>query len=119
MFSSTPEVSSDSHLRKAFPLELDLRYLMLYGAHLGQMGSGKTLNISSRQVQFTADRSLGVGAPVRLSIAWPALLNGNCPLQLVVCGCIVRSEQKFTHLLTIEQHEFRTRSESRASEELR
>jgi hypothetical protein len=116
MSSPSLEVGPDRRLQKAFRIELNLHYALLYGTQLGQMGSGKTLHISRSEVRFTAEGPLAVGTPLTLCLAWPALLNGECPLQLVVYGCIARSEEKAGHLLKIEHYEFRTASPKRTSE---
>ena len=44
---------------------------------------------------------------MELSISWPVLLHNVAPLQLVVCGRIVRSDGKRTAIRMV-QHEFRT-----------
>ena len=47
------------------------------------------------------------GAFVELSIAWPALLENRCPLQLIGFGRVLRSAAGKV-ASTIEQYEFRT-----------
>jgi hypothetical protein len=47
------------------------------------------------------------GAYIEVSIAWPALLENRCPLQLVGFGRVLRSSERTT-ASTLEQYEFRT-----------
>ena len=39
---------------------------------------------------------------------WPVLLDGSCPLKLVVFGKVVRNDERIT-AIAADQHEFRTR----------
>src|SRR5512140_3348023 len=72
-------------------------------------GSGTTLNMGSGGVAFTADQQLAPGAFVELSVSWPALLAGDCPMRLIVLGRIVRCTG-FKAVCTVDKHEFRTQS---------
>jgi hypothetical protein len=64
--------------------------------------------MSSSGLSFTADRPLSIGQKLDLSIDWPARIDGDVQLQLVVSGVVVRSSAALT-ALRIERHEFRTR----------
>ncbi len=44
---------------------------------------------------------------MELSISWPALLNDNCPMKLMVFGRVVRCGNNVA-ASTIEKYEFRT-----------
>ena len=72
-----------------------------------QVGSGETLNMSSRGVLFTTESTLVAGELVELAVSWPALLNGVLPLKLVVQGRLVRIEEKQA-AIAIERYEFKT-----------
>lgn len=73
-----------------------------------ESGTGKTLDISSGGVLFETTQQLRPGKRVELSVNWPALLNGGCPLKFVAFGRVVRAEATWA-AMHIEQYEFRTR----------
>jgi PilZ domain len=73
------------------------------------MGVGKTLNISSSGVLFTAGHDLALGTRLEVSISWPAQLNDRCLLNLVARGRVVRRDEGQL-ALQIQQYEFRTQS---------
>jgi hypothetical protein len=66
-----------------FPIEREVRYKTLSQRAEVIQGAGKTLNISSSGVLFTADHELPVGTRLEVSISWPAQLNEKCLLNLV------------------------------------
>ena len=107
-----------SHQR--YPLQLEMEYKLLTRGAAGRSGSGSTLNISSGGVLFAADGSLPSGSAIELMLSWPCLLEGVCPLKLVMRGQIVRCEGNEVAIAT-RHHEFRTagargaRSQSSAS----
>jgi hypothetical protein len=72
-----------------------------------RLGLGKTLNVSSGGVLFEANESLPAGSSIELLMQWPFLLEGVCPLKLVIHGSVVRSDNKGVAVRT-KQHEFRT-----------
>jgi hypothetical protein len=90
-----------------FQLTLEVRYSVL-GRVPVETGSGRTIDMSSSGLRFTADRSLATGQRLDVSIDWPVLLDGGVQLQLIVSGMIVRSTGTET-AVRIERHEFRTR----------
>lgn len=71
-------------------------------------------NISRGGVFINAEEKLSEGRPVRLTIDWPAALDGRCPLSLVVFGRVVRRQKKGA-AICIERYEFRLRPRSRAA----
>jgi len=93
--------------KKRFVMEREIRYRVLEQDKIVAVGSGKTLNLSSNGVAFVTDHELPIGAFIELSIAWPALLENRCPLQLIGFGRVLRSANG-TVASTIEQYEFRT-----------
>ena len=110
------EIQDDSVLRNSererrnkrrFQIEQDVRYKMLYGQRIAETGNGKTMNISSGGVWFTTESMLTAGMPVEISMTWPVLLNDNCPMKLMIYGCVVRSNEKGA-AVAIERYEFRT-----------
>jgi len=94
-------------LRYRFPIRQDVRYQCQNGSN-PTSGTGKTLEISSREVRFTTQHALEVGEPVELAVDWPALLDNTCLMKLFIHGCVVESAPG-SAAIRIERHEFRTR----------
>jgi hypothetical protein len=88
-------------------MEREIRYRVLEQDKIIAAGTGKTFNLSSSGVEFAAGRDLPAGTFIELSIAWPALLENRCPLQLIGFGRVLRSSEGRV-ATTIEQYEFRT-----------
>jgi hypothetical protein len=95
--------------KKRFHIERPVRYRSLYGAALGQVGSGRAMDLSSNGIWMETEDELRVGDPLELLIDWPAQLNGLVPLQLVTAGCVVRVAGNHC-AVSVERYEFRTRS---------
>jgi len=81
---------------------------MRYGRVVNN-GEGRTLNLSSGGALIECDVALPKGLEIELSIAWPAMLDGNVALSLVTVGNIVRNTVTRT-AVAFSQHYFRTRS---------
>ena len=90
-----------------FPIESALRYKLMEGKAIQLAGQGRTLNMSSGGILFTADARLTAGYRVELSVDWPAQLNETCGLKLVALGKIVRTDAE-TAAIHIEKYDFRT-----------
>jgi len=101
--------NSERRRSSRFPIERELRYKTLSQRSEIINGTGKTLNISSSGVLFTAAHELPVGTRLEVSISWPAQLNERCLLNLVARGRITRQEEGQL-ALQIQQYEFRTQS---------
>jgi hypothetical protein len=97
----------EQRAKKRFVMEREIRYRVLEQDKIIAVGNGKTLNLSSSGVAFVTENDLPVGAFIELSIAWPALLENRCPLQLIGFGRVLRSSGG-TVASTIAQYEFRT-----------
>jgi hypothetical protein len=93
--------------KRRFRIEQEVRYKMLYGQRIAETGVGKTVNVSSGGLWFTAENTLTAGMPVELSMNWPVLLNDSCPMKLMIYGCVIRSSGKGA-AVAIERYEFRT-----------
>jgi PilZ domain len=91
-----------------FPLTLEVRYAVLGHGGPAETGTGRTIDLSSSGLSFTAERPLETGQRIDVSIDWPVLLGGGVQLQLIMSGQVVRSNGSAT-ALQIERHEFRTR----------
>jgi hypothetical protein len=94
---------------KRFPLTLEMRYSATDGRGPEAPGSGRTIDVSSSGLTFTADRKLAAGQKLDVSIDWPVALDGGVQLQLILSGVVVQTDGTTT-ALRIQRHEFRTRS---------
>jgi hypothetical protein len=97
-----------------FPIEREVRYKVLNKRSSEETGDGKTINISSSGVLFTADHMLLPGRRMELAISWPAQLNNKIALKLVARGRVVRFEGGKA-AIEIQQYEFRTQSTAAAA----
>ena len=91
-----------------FPVNLDVRYRVVGLRGPAENGSGRTIDMSSSGLKFTADRPLSIGQTLDLSIDWPVLLGEGVQLQIVTSGVVVRSAGAVT-ALRIGRHQFKTR----------
>jgi len=91
-----------------FAIELDARYQCARGTRISVVGIGKTLEISSREVQFTTQHLLKQGEKVRVALEWPVLLDNTCHMRLEICGPVIQSGPG-TAAVKIVRWEFRTR----------
>jgi hypothetical protein len=89
-------------------VSLEVRYIIAGRRGPVETGSGRTIEMSSSGLSFTADRPLLVGQNLDVSIDWPARLDDDVQLQVVVSGVVVRTDGAVI-ALRIERHEFRTR----------
>jgi hypothetical protein len=94
-----------------FRIEQEIRYRLLDRKNGNRSGSGRTLDMSSGGVFFTANEPLPEGKRVELAVDWPARLDGRCALKFVVTGRVVRT-QAGAAAVAIERYEFRTRGSS-------
>ena len=101
-------LSPDRRSSVRFPVNLELRYSVVGHRRPAETGSGRTIDMSSSGLSFTADRPLSVGQTLDLSIDWPVLLGEGVQLQLVTSGVVVRSAGVVI-ALRIGRPEFRTR----------
>jgi hypothetical protein len=93
---------------------LEFRYRVLSAdGRPGRCGTGRTSDISSTGVHVSTVRRLPLGKGVELSISWPLLLDGQCPLNLVVTGTVVRAEDTCA-AIRIYRYKYKTRQRSDA-----
>ena len=97
----------DQRLNRRYPIALEIEYKLLRKGRVERLGLGRTLNVSSGGVLFEANESLPAGSSIEILMQWPFLLEGVCPLKLVIHGSVVRSDSKRIAVRT-KQHEFRT-----------
>ena len=70
-------------------------------------GTGAVVDISSKGLSFRGQTVLPAGVCILASLAWPARLNDQCPLQLVVEGRVIRTDGTVA-IMSILRYEFRT-----------
>ena len=97
----------DQRSNRRYPISLEIEYKVLRKGRVERLGLGRTLNISSGGVLFEAREDLPTGSSVELLMQWPFLLEGVCPLKLVIQGTVVRSDGKGVAVRS-KHHEFRT-----------
>ena len=100
-------IAGDRRGDRRYEIRLEARWKLVRRRRVLDSGSGRTLDFSSGGVLFETGRRLPVGLNVELSVSWPVLLHNVAPLQLVVCGRIVRSDGNRVAIRML-QHEFRT-----------
>ena len=103
--SAVAAIEDDRRARVRFPLALQLSYRSV--SPEGTVGAGRTLNVSSAGILFTAQHELPVGMTLELTIQWPVLLENSLPLQVRLFGTTVRASGDQA-VLKIDKHEFRT-----------
>lgn len=96
----------DSAGRPRFPLRFPLSFSTVPVP--ATIGCGETLAISSKELFFTTDHPFQVGQQLRVAMEWPAHLNHDVPLQLIVTGHVTANDARGASL-AIAHHEFRTR----------
>ena len=101
------KLSLEQRSHQRFPIELEVEYRLLTKGRSQPRGAGKTRNISSGGVLFEALGSAPQGSSIELMLSWPFLLEGVCPLRLVMRGRIVRSDMRGVAIQS-NYHEFRT-----------
>ena len=97
----------DQRLNRRYPITLEIEYKLLRKGRVERLGLGRTLNVSSGGVLFEANETLPAGSSIEVLMQWPFLLEGVCPLKLVIHGSVVRSDSKRIAVRT-KHHEFRT-----------
>ena len=104
---NTDRSKEDRRGADRFPIEREVRYKVLNKKNMDEMGTGKTVNMSSSGILFKAEHLLLPGKRLEVSINWPAQLNNKTPLKLVARGRIIRFEDGGA-AMEIQQYEFRT-----------
>jgi hypothetical protein len=107
---ATEPLCFDQRLHKRYPITLDVQFTLPKDRRK-RVGRATTINISSGGVLLAISDSLPSDRLIELAIDWPLLLNGVCPLRLVIRGCIVRHDGNGV-AVKAWYHEFRTASVS-------
>ena len=103
-----PVVVADRRATSRFPLISEVSYKYKAGKVMGA-GVGQCVNIGSGGVLFTTTGRLPIGRTVEVSLNWPALLDGSCPLKFIASGPVVRADEG-SAAIRIDRYEFRTRA---------
>jgi hypothetical protein len=100
--------ATDRRTRLRFPLSAELRY-QISGRGRGEptRGTGIADNISSKGLAFYADGPVERGMRLSVSLAWPAKLDNQCTLRLVLEGTVLRTQGNLV-VIVVERSEFRT-----------
>lgn len=105
----------DRRRRLRFALDTGLRYEVAGRCGAEPIkGDGQVLDISSRGIAFFADRPLERNQRVKVSMDWPAKLDNQTRLRLVLEGVILRTRKNLV-VINIEHPEFRTAGKSAAA----
>lgn len=97
----------DPRAHRRYPVSLNVTYKLLNKGRVERVGSGQTLDVSSGGACFECADTLPAEGAIELVINWPCLLEGVCPLKLVMRGRIVRVDGRRI-AVQAQQHEFRT-----------
>lgn len=97
-------VEGEERATPRYPIALKLRYHI--PSHDLQ-GQGTTLRVGRSAVLFMCNEKLRLDYPITLVINWPVLLDGVCPLNLLIRGYTVAQEAERVEV-RIHTHEFRT-----------
>jgi hypothetical protein len=89
-----------------FPLNMPVKFRSTSGG-APHSGTGVVVDISSRGLSLHSETSFKSGTQVTASLSWPARLDGECMLQLLIEGRVLRAEAP-TLVISIDRHEFRT-----------
>jgi hypothetical protein len=100
-------INGDRRYNRRYDIPLELRWKRIRRGKVMEVGTGKTVDLSSSGILFRAEQSLPLGARIELSVAWPVLVDNFPRLQLIVSGIVVRSTGNQNAIRMI-QHEFRT-----------
>lgn len=98
---------TDPRAHHRYPLELDVEYKLLNKGRVELVGSGRTLNVSSGGACFESVDPVPAQGSIELVMNWPFLLEGACPLKLVMRGRVVRIDGRRI-AVQAKHHEFRT-----------
>src|ERR1700676_3773465 len=97
----------DPRRHRRYPISLNVTYKLFHNGRIERLGSGQTLDVSSGGACFECGDSFPSTGSIELTINWPCLLEGVCPLKLVMRGRIVRIDgQRIA--VEAQHHEFRT-----------
>ena len=105
--TSTNVVCGDRRGCPRYQYDGEVQFEMQSGEGAKRIGHGVLADVSRRGLRFRAEAALEPGAELVMHIAWPALLQNVCALELVVRGLVTRVSERGT-VVSIRDYEFRT-----------
>jgi len=103
---------SERRSKTRYEMELGVRFFPP-GLSTRFWAAGKTVNVSSGGLLIVSPCQVSERTELQLMLEWPSKLDGRIPLQLVVRGCVVRSEPSM-FAVALRSHHFRTMKRDRA-----
>lgn len=100
-------IAGERRCRRRYGIRLPLRFKIVRDGLVIAAGVGDTIDMSSKGIAFRCASIFKRRTRLEISVSWPVLLDGTCPLQLVVQGSVIRSELKST-VVRVTSHDFRT-----------
>jgi hypothetical protein len=97
---------------RRYPIERDVVIRIAGSNGDRHTGVGRTVNMSSQGMLVATDLELDEGSSVELAVDWPVALNGDCPLNFMVSGSVVRWRESEA-AIRISKYQFRTRGTGR------
>jgi hypothetical protein len=117
LVSLSPSLNNiDRRVAARFPIEREIHYKLIHKDG-NEEGTGRSINISSGGILFTADCHLQPGTGIEVTISWPVLLDAEVNLRLVTRGQVVRSGAGTT-AVKIARYEFRNGQADASSSQL-
>lgn len=100
-------VQVERRSRKRFRLPMAMKFSAWGPGNIRLMGTGTVIDISSKGLAFRTSDIPQRGMTISAALNWPAILNGECLLQLRIDGEVVRTGPE-TAVIGIRRYEFRT-----------
>jgi hypothetical protein len=100
-------IEEDRRAANRYPVNLDLSFQEITSAKTSVQGSGRTVDLSSDAILFTASCPIIPGTRLEVSLQWPVTLDGRVPLKLVARG-VVMGYRAPNAVVAIQNYEFRT-----------
>ncbi len=100
--------AADRRLRVRYPIDCAVQYQVTERRSEITSGSGRTIDMSSSGILFAAENPVAPGTRIQLWVSWPAKLDHKTPMNLVLRGTVVRTEQGVV-AVKIKDREFRIR----------
>ena len=85
---------TERRAKRRFHMDQAIRYKILFGQQISEIGEGRTRDMSSSGIWFTTPSTLSAGTPVEISMQWPVMLNERCAMKLMIFWCIVRCDER-------------------------
>ena len=104
--TTIPREQAEQRSRQRYPIGFRVEFALNRNGRT-ERGTGRTINVSSRGVLLQTKREMPDQGRIRLLLNWPVLLDGNCPIKLVMWGRIVRNDDNGV-AIRFNRHEFRT-----------